>query len=793
MKEKSKVELTKKAPKEPLKRSVKDIIYKEYRKAALLPILVVEVMLLMMYFGITSYVERSTRETLLDEAKNNIVEISSREVRNINQQIKEITVLSEMLQKENTRFFNEPETFGPPKEIPRFETWKNGVHYKVNDNGGSSVWYSSITPFDAYAKQKATKTEGMDRILKLVATSNASIVGVYFNSFDSMCRYYPYLKEVYNVFEYNMDIPKFNFYYLADEKHNPSKKTVWTNVYLDPAGQGWMSSCITPIYAEGKLQGVTGIDVTVDKMLQTILNLKLPWQAGAFLVDENGVILAMPESIEGILGLKELRNQVYHSTVKQDTLKPEEFNLFKNSNPEIADQIKAIWNSHQRVNELVIGDNHYFLTQDLVEETGWRLMVLVDQDKVLQPVHKLDKLTKQTGLLAFSMMILFYSVFFSYLVYKSKKVAWVIATPINQIAEKTSSIMEGSAALKFESLDRSIEEIDQLAKNFSLMADELNMFSQEMEEKVKDRTRQLTLANEQLIESKRELEEANMQMIQKEKMASIGQLAAGVAHEINNPMAFIISNIAQLKKYASKLQSYIAYNLEAIEIVKATASKSENQMVDIAVVAQKLKEVDEERQHLGIDFVLEDMDSLIEDTLEGTNRVKAIVQDLRTFSRSDVQRSMSDINNGLDSVINMIWNEIKFKADLVKDYQSLPLTYCNLGQMNQVFMNLLLNAVHAIEDYGQIIVKTYHTSDVIYVEVRDNGKGISNDIIGKIFDPFFTTKEIGKGTGLGLSISYQIVKNYQGEMKVMSEIGKGTTFVVSIPIVKESDIGQVNQ
>lgn len=771
------------------KRSVKDIIYKEYRKAALLPIIIVEVMLLIMYFSITSYVESSTRNTLLEEAKSNIVEISGREVKNINQQVKEITTLSQMLQKDNEAIFNAPNTFGAPAQAPVFSAWQNGVHYKSNNNGGSSVWYSSITPFDDYAKAKATKTEGMDRLFKWVSESNASIAGIYFNSFDSMCRYYPYLDAVYNVFEYNMDIPKFNFYYLADEKNNPSRESVWTNVYLDPAGKGWMASCITPIYDEkNKLQGVTGIDVTVDRMLQTILNLKLPWQAGAFLVDQNGVILAMPESIEGILNLKELRNQVYNSTVKQDTLKPEEFNLFKNSNPQIAEQIKNIWDDHKSVNEMTIGSKHYFLTQDLVDETGWRLMVLVDQDNVLQPIHKLDRLTKQTGMLAFGMMILFYSLFFSYLIYKSKKVAMVIATPINTIADKTTYIMDGSVELKFENVDSNIVEIDQLAHNFSVMTDELKMFSQEMEEKVKDRTLQLTLANEQLTQSKRELEEANMQIIQKEKMASIGQLAAGVAHEINNPMAFIISNITQLRSYASKLQSYVEYNLEAIDVVKQSQDESRGEGYDLVIVGEKLAELDNKRETLRIDFILEDMETLIDDTLQGTNRVKEIVQDLKTFSRNDVQKSMMDVNIGLDSVINMIWNEIKFKANLVKEYQSLPMTYCNIGQINQVFMNLIMNAVHAIESYGEIVVKTYSLSDVIYVEIRDNGKGIPTDILGKIFDPFFTTKEIGKGMGLGLSISYQIIKNYQGEIKVISEEGKGTTFVVSIPVVKESDI-----
>lgn len=765
------------------KKTVKYIIYHEYIKAALLPILLVELMLLIMYFTITNYVEKSTKDTLLSEAKANISEISSREAKNINQQIAEITTLSEMLQKENSRVFQKPAAFTMPSAMPEMGLWKNGVTYKLNNNGGSSVWYSSITPFNDLTMKKVIQTESMDPMFKVVLESNDNIVGIYFNSNDSMCRYYPFLPEVYNVFEPTMDIPLFNFYYLADQEHNPSEKTVWTDVYLDPAGQGWMASCITPIYNNDKvLEGVTGIDITVDKMVQNILNLKLPWNAGAFLVDQNGVILAMPESIESALNLKELRAQVYESTVKQDTLKPEEFNLFKNEDPKVVQQIDAIWKNGDSVNEFVIGDKQYFLTQGTITETGWRLMMLVDQDIVLEPIMVLDQLTKRTGFIAFCMMIVFYAAFFSYLMYKSKKVAENIAKPIMQIALKTSEMMVDVEHMSYIGLDTEIEEIDLLSKNFTIMAQELKAFSEEMESKVKQRTLELTEMYDRLDASKKELEKANMQIIHQEKMASIGQLAAGVAHEINNPMGFIISNVSQMKKYASKLFKYLEANEKILDEI---AAKDLNNL-QIADLQQQFDEVAALKNQLDIEFVKEDVNSLIDDTLEGTNRVKVIVQELRTFSRNDVQRSMADLNAGIDSVINIIWNELKYKVNLVRDYGEIPMTYCNIGQLNQVFMNILLNAAHAIEDNGEIRIKSRQEADQILIEISDTGHGISPEIINKIFDPFFTTKEIGKGTGLGLSISYEIVKSYGGNVIVESKVGVGTTFIISIPIVESS-------
>lgn len=772
--------------KKQAKRPIKSVIYSEYLKAALLPILIVELTLLVMYFAITNYVESSTKETLLLEAKDNIQEIATREAKNINQQIAQITNLANMLQKKNSWVFNDVTRYTLPNPMPVFKQFsENQVTYKVNNNGGSSVWYSSLTPFGEAQLKKALLTETMDPDFKVALESNPSIVGIYFNSYDSMCRYYPYLDEVYFVFDPKMNIPLFNFYYLADEKHNPEKKTVWTDVYLDPAGQGWMASCITPIYnAKGSLEGVTGIDITVDKMIQTILNLKLPWQASAFLVDQNGVILAMPQSVEEVFELKELREQVYESTVKADTLKPEEFNLFKNPNADIAKQIEGIWTSNEAVSVFHSGEKDYYLAQSAIPETGWRLMMLVDQTTVLAPVVKLDQLTQQTGFFAFTMMLIFYTLFFTYLMYKSRKIAGVISQPITEIASKTSEMRNQLQEMTYEAQSTQIEEIDLLSDNFSNMASELKAFTFELENKVALRTQALTEMYEKLQLSKKELEDANMQIIHQEKMASIGQLAAGVAHEINNPMGFVISNITQLQKYSSKFFEYYRHYEALVEVVLQMPLPEEQQQ-EIKALYSKIAD---ERKRLDIDFIIEDVDSLIEDTLEGTQRVKNIVQELKTFSRNDVQKSMADINAGIESVVNMIWNELKYKAILHKDFGELPLTYCNVGQLNQVFLNILMNAAHAIDQKGEIRISTSCQGSQIQVKISDTGHGMDEAVIAKIFDPFFTTKEIGKGTGLGLSISYEIIKSYGGNILVESVPNQGTTFTVLLPVTEAQEV-----
>jgi PAS domain S-box-containing protein len=270
-----------------------------------------------------------------------------------------------------------------------------------------------------------------------------------------------------------------------------------------------------------------------------------------------------------------------------------------------------------------------------------------------------------------------------------------------------------------------------------------------------------------------ELKMVQSQVLQQEKMASIGQLAAGVAHEINNPIGFIISNLNTLKRYIEKISEYMAGQSAAVQRCSEKCGNT-----DIR------RELDGNRKALKIDYITGDLNNLINESLEGADRVKKIVQDLKNFSRVDESEfKTADINSGLESTINIVWNELKYKATLVKEYGNIPLTVCNPGQLNQVFMNLLVNAAHAIEKQGEIRVRTWLEGRLIKIAISDTGSGISEDNQRRIFEPFFTTKEIGKGTGLGLSIAYDIIKNHNGLIKVDSEVGKGTTFTISIPAV----------
>ncbi|EPC03590.1 hypothetical protein L861_18825 [Litchfieldella anticariensis FP35 = DSM 16096] len=265
------------------------------------------------------------------------------------------------------------------------------------------------------------------------------------------------------------------------------------------------------------------------------------------------------------------------------------------------------------------------------------------------------------------------------------------------------------------------------------------------------------------------LEEAHVQLLQSEKLASIGQLAAGVAHEINNPIGFINSNLGTLSEYASAL-------LKLIE----TYEMGEAQLRADPEFSARLDDV---KKDADIAFAREDILSLLDESMEGTQRVRDIVQSLRDFSRpGEMGWEIVDVHQGINSTLNVVRNEVKHTAEVILEYGDLPSVECVPSQLNQVVMNLLVNAAQAIPDYGTITIRTSSDGDQVAIAVIDTGAGMAAETCAKVFDPFFTTKPVGKGTGLGLSVSYSIIERHNGRIDVQSEPGVGTTFTMRLPI-----------
>lgn len=279
-----------------------------------------------------------------------------------------------------------------------------------------------------------------------------------------------------------------------------------------------------------------------------------------------------------------------------------------------------------------------------------------------------------------------------------------------------------------------------------------------------------------------ENEQVHLQLLQSEKLAAIGQLAAGIAHEINNPIGFVNSNLNTLADYIDDL----------FLVLDAYQTLDDSQTVP----EETLRTINELKQQKDINFLRNDIPALIGESQDGLSRVRNIIRSLKDFSRVDNNEwELSDINRGLDTTLNIIWNELKYHCTVHKDYGELPAVYCQLSQLNQVFMNLLINAAQAIKGKGDITIRTLRSGQEAWIEITDTGEGIEPQHINRLFEPFFTTKPVGKGTGLGLPISQNIVKAHGGRIEVNSVVGEGTTFRVILPIqtADEKDpTGQAN-
>jgi signal transduction histidine kinase len=335
-------------------------------------------------------------------------------------------------------------------------------------------------------------------------------------------------------------------------------------------------------------------------------------------------------------------------------------------------------------------------------------------------------------------------------------------------------------AIENATLFAGMEKAQRLADSSQLQLAQINST---LEHRVSRRTAQLAKANTELQahadalrrekeeqqQLNKRLQEAHAQLLQAERMASIGQLAAGVAHEINNPVGYVHANLGSLAHYLEGLLRLV----DAYEDSEAL----------LAGAAGSLDTITQIKRDIELDYMREDLPSLLHESREGVSRVRQIVQDLKDFSHVDESEwQWADLHQGLESTLNIVSSELKYKADVVRELGELPLVECIPSQLNQVFMNLLVNAAQAMEVRGVITLRSGCAADEVWIQVADNGSGIAPEFQPRIFDPFFTTKPIGKGTGLGLSLSYGIVRKHGGKIDLLSAPGQGTTFTISLPV-----------
>jgi signal transduction histidine kinase len=415
-------------------------LWRSYARTALVPLVLVEFVLVGAYLLTHNYMAGANISLLREQARNRLAELVDGQASRIGEKLDTVRVETEIFRRATENVFAD-DSEPAPAEAARYALSADGVYYTPKDDGGAALFYSTATAVGDSEKRKAWKTADLDPLMRNIRQASPLVMQIYLNTFDSMNRIYPFF-DVLKQYPSNMVIPEFNFYYEADAARNPERNTVWTEVYLDPAGQGWMASCIAPVYTGDFLQGVVGLDVTVEVFVKQVLDLQIPWGGYALLVSRDGGIMAMPPAAELALGLSELTSHHYSEAIRREELKPDAFNIRKHPLlQEIARDISS--SGATGVSEIAISGKQ-LAAWSTIPQTGWTLLAIVPEKNIYAESDALATRFRNIGLLMITGLVIFYVAFFLFLYSRAREMAHVLGKPLGELNAIAEDIGRGN-------------------------------------------------------------------------------------------------------------------------------------------------------------------------------------------------------------------------------------------------------------------------------------------------------------------------------------------------------------
>lgn len=816
-------------------------IWRAFVRGALIPLILVELVLITVYLVTNTAIRHAQTDYLHQVAFSELEASAHRESHLINEQLTDVQALTRLYQALTSRALDKP----APNLSPTLALLPNGARYSPHDTGGAASFYSGITPPDQQNLLKVAQLSTLDPLMREIHQNYPLISSIYFNSWDSYNHIYPWFFTP-DQYQHNLNIPEFNFYYQADAAHDPSRQPIWTDVYLDPAGQGWMMSSVAPVYRGDFLEGVVGLDITVSTLLTQIGHLNVPWQGYGVLISDQLNIMALPKSGEADFNLHELTQHTYHTAVHQEVLKPETFNLERH--PETQHLAQALRQKASGVMEVKLAGQPKLVAWNTVQQTGWHLLMIVDEATVYQETNALSRRYRHIGYLMIAGLLLFYIIFFSFLWWRARRLSQNLLRPIHGIQGMMADIGRGLWHPK--PFTSPIRELNDMARHTATMGQQLEQ-SEQQRRKIQQRL-ELVLDNASESLWERDLHTGRMllrghfcqrfglppeglnerifvQRIHPEDLSRFRAAQSRLQQEgfcevefrfqdSNDHYHWLLGR-GQVVEYDFHTQKprLLAGTYVDIDHIKQAEERLRQATLEAEAASQaksrfissvshelrtplnaihgfaQLMQLEREAQP---DLQVGQEREYLHEILMASQHLNALVNDILDWASIQAEKPKLDsqrieVAHLLDECAELVRLEVARQGLTL----TVEITEPNLQietdprRLRQVLLNLLSNAIKYNRPAGHITLSATTKEHRVRLMVQDNGWGIAPELQSKLFEPF---QRLGQentaiqGTGIGLSLCREFARWLGGDMGLHSEPNQGSCFWIELPLLESS-------
>ncbi|MDQ0196446.1 signal transduction histidine kinase [Paenibacillus wynnii] len=820
-------------------------IWRTYIKTSVVPLVLVELVFIGIYFVTNEWSRGRQIVSMKNEVLNEMSILALQEASLIESQTRRVSML--------TSLYSDSVSGALQFRIPiseedgnRLTMNSNGAFYSKADSsaGGAAIFYSGFQKVGNSEKSKVSSLLALQPFMKSMIAREPLASAVYYNTFDSLNIIYPYF-DVISQYPPKMNIPSFNFYYEADLEHNPKREAVWTDAYLDPAGNGWLASSIAPVYSGDVLEGVVGIDVTVETFKNQVLEMDIPWDGLGLLVSKNGSILAMPEQAEKLFGITELTSHNYQETVMKDTFKPEEFNLFTHS--DLKNLTTQLNTNKTGLTEVEINNQKQILAWSTIENTDWKLIVMSSEDKIFADTNRLKQELVEIGILMILGLVFFYIIYFTVLYRRAKIMSESMSKPLMDINHMAIEI--GKGKYEHEPPDILVHEMRETANTLLEVGKKLGISNKaliEARDALESREADMSAMIQSIDDIIAEIDEYgvikkiwtvdkkfNIDIARSLEGSKISNLFdPGTAKSFFDTLQEVLETGQTMElEYALETSigtRWMIMNLTLIhkknepnrKVCMISRDITDRKQIEESIVSSKeiaekankaksefLSNMSHELRTpmnaiLGFAQLLEydtsepltvSQQENVHEIIKAGKHLLELISEILDLSRIESGKlaikiesvRLGDILEECFSWVQPICglSGIRLHNNALPMYEES--IYCDPMRIKQVVLNLLSNAIKYNKPNGSVTIHAVHAAEnQLEIVIADTGVGIRSEDLVKIFEPFHRILQGTQveGTGIGLTVSRKLLGMMDGEIQVTSTVGEGSVFKILIPL-----------